>query len=58
MSIEAYAAAEHVVDAGHVQVSADGIGTSVVDAILTANPNGGMSLSMSMGGGGGGGGDE
>jgi len=31
---------------------------SGVDAILTANPNGGMSLSMSMGGGGGGGGDE
>jgi hypothetical protein len=27
---------------------------SGVDPILTANPNGGMSLSMSMGGGGGG----
>ena len=36
MSLEAYAAAEHVVDAGHVQVSPDGVGTSVVDAILTA----------------------
>jgi hypothetical protein len=31
---------------------------SGVDAILTANPNGGMSLSMSLGGGGGGGGEE
>jgi hypothetical protein len=36
MSLEAYAAAEHLVDAGHVQLSHDGIGTSVVDAILTA----------------------
>ena len=36
MSIEAYAAAPHLVDAGHVQVSADGVGTSVVDAILKA----------------------
>ena len=36
MSLEAYAAAEHVVDAGHVQVSPDGVGTSVVDAILSA----------------------
>src|SRR6201998_962550 len=36
MSIEAYAAAAHLVDAGHVQVSADGVGTSVVDAILKA----------------------
>ena len=36
MSLEAYAAAEHLVDAGHVQVSPDGVGTSVVDAILTA----------------------
>jgi DNA-binding transcriptional LysR family regulator len=34
--IEAYAAAAHLVDAGHVQVSADGVGTSVVDAILKA----------------------
>jgi hypothetical protein len=31
---------------------------SGVDPILTANPNGGMSLSMSVGGGGGGGGEE
>jgi hypothetical protein len=29
---------------------------SGVEPILTANPNGGMSLSMSLGGGGGGGG--
>jgi DNA-binding transcriptional LysR family regulator len=36
MTIEAYAAAGHLVDAGHVQVSPDGIGTSVVDAILAA----------------------
>jgi DNA-binding transcriptional LysR family regulator len=36
MGLEAYAAAEHVVDAGHVQVSPDGVGTSVVDAILSA----------------------
>jgi len=36
MTIEDYAAAGHLVDAGHVQVSADGIGTSVVDAILAA----------------------
>ena len=36
MTMEAYAAAGHLVDAGHVQVSADGVGTSVVDAILTA----------------------
>jgi DNA-binding transcriptional LysR family regulator len=36
ISIEAYAAAAHLVDAGHVQVSADGVGTSVVDAILKA----------------------
>jgi DNA-binding transcriptional LysR family regulator len=36
MSIEAYAAAAHLVDAGHVQVSPEGIGTSIVDAILTA----------------------
>jgi DNA-binding transcriptional LysR family regulator len=36
MTIEAYAAAPHLVDAGHVQVSPDGVGTSVVDAILSA----------------------
>jgi DNA-binding transcriptional LysR family regulator len=36
MSIESYAAAAHLVDAGHVQVSPDGVGTSIVDAILTA----------------------
>jgi DNA-binding transcriptional LysR family regulator len=36
MTIEAFAAGGHLVDAGHVQVSADGIGTSVVDAILAA----------------------
>jgi DNA-binding transcriptional LysR family regulator len=36
MTIEVYAAAGHLVDAGHVQVSPDGVGTSVVDAILAA----------------------
>src|SRR5712675_2539803 len=36
MTIEAFAAAGHLVDAGHVRVSPDGVGTSVVDAILTA----------------------
>jgi DNA-binding transcriptional LysR family regulator len=36
LTIESYAAAAHLVDAGHVQVSPDGIGTSVVDAILAA----------------------
>lgn len=36
MTIEAYAAAAHLVDAGHVQVSAAGVGTSIVDAILSA----------------------
>jgi DNA-binding transcriptional LysR family regulator len=36
VSIEAYAAASHLVDAGHVQVSVEGVGTSVVDAILAA----------------------
>lgn len=36
MTIEAYAAAGHLVDAGHVRVSADGAGSSVVDAILAA----------------------
>jgi DNA-binding transcriptional LysR family regulator len=36
ITIESYAAAAHLVDAGHVQVSADGVGSSVVDAILAA----------------------
>jgi DNA-binding transcriptional LysR family regulator len=36
LTIEAYAAAAHLVDAGHVQVSPDGRGSSVVDAILAA----------------------
>lgn len=36
MTLESYAAAAHLVDAGHVQVSADGVATSVVDAILAA----------------------
>ena len=36
MSIEDYAAGAHLVDAGHVQVSPEGVGTSVVDAILSA----------------------
>ncbi len=36
MTIEAFAAAGHLVDAGHVTVSPDGIGSSVVDAILAA----------------------
>src|SRR3984957_18465480 len=36
MTIESYAAAAHLVDAGHVQVSSEGVGTSVVDAILAA----------------------
>jgi DNA-binding transcriptional LysR family regulator len=36
LSIEDYAAAPPLVDAGHVQVSPDGTGKSVVDAILTA----------------------
>jgi DNA-binding transcriptional LysR family regulator len=36
ITIESYAAAPHLVDAGHVQVSSDGLGTSVVDAILAA----------------------
>jgi DNA-binding transcriptional LysR family regulator len=36
MTIEAYAATPHLVDAGHVQVAPDGVGTSVVDAILAA----------------------
>ena len=36
MSLESFAAAAHVVDAGHVQVTPDGQGTSVVDSILEA----------------------
>jgi DNA-binding transcriptional LysR family regulator len=36
LTIEDYAAAPHLVDAGHVQVSPQGVGTSVVDAILAA----------------------
>jgi len=36
MTIEDYADAAHLVDAGHVQVSPDGVGSSVVDAILAA----------------------
>jgi DNA-binding transcriptional LysR family regulator len=36
MTIESYAAAPHLVDAGHVQISSDGMGTSIVDAILAA----------------------
>jgi DNA-binding transcriptional LysR family regulator len=36
VSIESYAAAGHLVDAGHVQVSPEGVGSSVVDAILAA----------------------
>jgi DNA-binding transcriptional LysR family regulator len=36
MTVEAYAAAPHLVDAGHVKVTPDGIGTSVVDAVLSA----------------------
>jgi DNA-binding transcriptional LysR family regulator len=36
ISIESYAAAGHLVDAGRVQVSPEGVGSSVVDAILAA----------------------
>jgi DNA-binding transcriptional LysR family regulator len=36
VTIEAYAAAGHLVDAGHVRVSSEGVGSSVVDAILAA----------------------
>jgi DNA-binding transcriptional LysR family regulator len=36
LTLEAFAAAGHLVDAGHVQVSAEGVGSSVVDAILAA----------------------
>ncbi|HXY99940.1 MAG TPA: LysR family transcriptional regulator [Stellaceae bacterium] len=34
MTLDAFAAAAHVVDAGHVQVAADGQGNSLVDRIL------------------------
>jgi DNA-binding transcriptional LysR family regulator len=37
MTLAAYAAADHVVDAGHVQVDANGNGASVVDSILAAS---------------------
>jgi DNA-binding transcriptional LysR family regulator len=36
MTIEAFAAADHVVDAGHVRVSSDGQAASLVDTILAA----------------------
>jgi DNA-binding transcriptional LysR family regulator len=36
MTLDSFAAAAHVVDAGHVQVAADGQGVSVVDSILAA----------------------
>ena len=36
MTIEAFAAADHVVDAGHVRVGTDGRGASLVDSILAA----------------------
>lgn len=36
MTLEAFAAATHVVDAGHVQVAPDGQGSSLVDTILAA----------------------
>jgi DNA-binding transcriptional LysR family regulator len=36
MTLEVFAAAAHVVDCGHVQVSPHGQGTSIVDAILAA----------------------
>ena len=36
MTLDGFAAAAHVVDAGHVQVAADGQGISVVDSILAA----------------------
>jgi DNA-binding transcriptional LysR family regulator len=36
MTLESFAAATHVVDAGHVQVAPDGEGTSIVDSILAA----------------------
>lgn len=36
MTLDSFAAAAHVVDAGHVQVAPDGQGISVVDSILAA----------------------
>ncbi len=36
MTLDAFAAADHVVDSGHVQVGPDGLGASVVDSILAA----------------------
>ena len=36
LTLEAYAAADHVVDAGHVRVAPDGRGASLVDSILAA----------------------
>src|SRR5271167_1443571 len=36
MTLDSFAAAIHVVDAGHVQVAADGQGASLVDTILAA----------------------
>ena len=36
MTIEAFAAADHVVDAGHVRIDSNGQGASLVDAILAA----------------------
>jgi len=36
MTIDSFAAAAHVVDAGHVQIAPDGQGISVVDSILAA----------------------
>ncbi len=37
LTIEAFAAAAHVVDAGHVRITPDGQVTSIVDAILAAS---------------------
>ena len=36
MTLDAFAEADHAVDAGHVQVDANGKGASLVDAILAA----------------------
>jgi DNA-binding transcriptional LysR family regulator len=36
MTLDSFAEADHAVDAGHVQVDANGKGTSLVDAILAA----------------------
>ncbi len=36
LTLDGYAAATHVVDAGHVQIAPDGSGISVVDSILAA----------------------